>query len=84
MGAALGVAIQFALPHLVKDFLPLNVEVALDPVAIGTGLVVGVCVALVFALRPLLALRRVSPLQALRRDETALVRRRCATRPRNW
>jgi putative ABC transport system permease protein len=74
MGAALGVAIQFGLPHLVKDFLPLNVEVALDPAAIGTGLAVGVCVALVFALRPLLALRRVSPLQALRRDETALVR----------
>jgi len=72
-GAALGVAIQFGLPHLVKDFLPLNVEVALDPKAIGTGLAVGVSVALIFALRPLLALRRVSPLQALRRDETALV-----------
>ncbi len=74
LGAALGVAIQFGLPHLVKDFLPLNVEVALDPVALATGLAVGVCVALVFALRPLLALRRVSPLQALRRDDAALTR----------
>ncbi len=74
IGALLGVGIQFLLPHLVKDFLPLDVQVALDPAALGTGLAVGVCVALIFALRPLLALRRVSPLQALRRDDAALVR----------
>ena len=74
IGAVLGVGIQFGLPHLVQDFLPLNVEVALDPKALATGLAMGVSVALIFALRPLLALRRVSPLQALRRDETALVR----------
>ncbi|HEY5491238.1 MAG TPA: FtsX-like permease family protein [Gemmatimonadaceae bacterium] len=74
IGAALGVAIQFSLPRLIQDFLPMNVEVALDPVALGTGLAVGLCVALVFALRPLLALRRVSPLQALRRDDAALGR----------
>ncbi len=73
-GALLGVAIQFGLPLVVKDFLPLDVEVALDPAALATGLAVGVCVALIFALRPLLALRRVSPLQALRRDDAALVR----------
>ncbi|MHB1312901.1 MAG: ABC transporter permease [Gemmatimonadaceae bacterium] len=74
MGAVLGVAIQFGLPYLVKDFLPLNVDVTLDPGAIATGIAVGVCVALIFALRPLLALRRVSPLQALRRDDAALER----------
>lgn len=72
IGAALGIAIQFALPVMVQDFLPLDVTVSLVPTAIGTGLVVGVCVALIFALRPLLALRRVSPLQALRRDDAAL------------
>jgi len=72
MGAALGVAIQFALPFAIKDFLPVNVHVTLDWNAIGTGLAIGVWVALVFALRPLLALRRVSPLQALRRDAAAL------------
>lgn len=74
LGAAIGIGIQFGLPYLFTDFLPVNVDVRLDPKAIGTGLAVGVCVALVFALRPLLALRRVSPLQALRRDETALGR----------
>jgi putative ABC transport system permease protein len=72
MGAALGVAIQFTLPLAIKDFLPVNVRVILDWRAIGMGLAIGVWVALVFALRPLLVLRRVSPLQALRRDAAAL------------
>src|SRR5207253_1652128 len=67
-GALLGIALQLALPHAVGEFLPVDVHVSLEPRAIGTGLAVGVWVALVFALRPLLALRRVSPLQAIRRD----------------
>jgi putative ABC transport system permease protein len=71
-GAALGIGIQFALPVAIKDFLPVDVSVTLDWRAIAMGLGIGVWVALVFALRPLLALRRVSPLQALRRDTAAL------------
>jgi putative ABC transport system permease protein len=71
-GVALGVGIQFALPQLMSGFLPVDVRVSLDWSVIGLGLGVGVWVALIFALRPLLALRRVSPLQALRRDAAVL------------
>jgi putative ABC transport system permease protein len=74
VGTALGVAIQFALPGAVSEVLPLEVSPSLEPRAIAMGLGIGVWVALVFALRPLLALRRVSPLQALRRatDDAAI------------
>lgn len=68
LGVALGVATQFLLPRLLGDFLPVNVRIAVEPGAIAMGLGIGSAVALVFALRPLLALRTVSPLQALRRD----------------
>jgi putative ABC transport system permease protein len=71
IGALLGVALQFGLPGVLTDFLPVDVKVAAEPTAVGMGLLVGLWVALVFALRPLVALRNVSPLQTLRRESDA-------------
>jgi putative ABC transport system permease protein len=71
VGVALGVGIQFLMPYGLKDFLPVDVEVRLAPSSILLGLAIGVWVALLFSLRPLVALRRVSPLQALRREPDA-------------
>jgi putative ABC transport system permease protein len=75
LGGVLGITFQLLLPLGLKDFLPVDVSVHLAPASIGLGLVVGVWVALVFALRPLIALRRISPLQALRREADAVVLR---------
>jgi putative ABC transport system permease protein len=77
-GVVVGLGIQFAMPVVLHDFLPVDVELHLAPRPILLGLGIGVWVALLFALRPLVALRRVSPLQALRRepDNDALRRAR--------
>ncbi|HEY0970824.1 MAG TPA: FtsX-like permease family protein [Gemmatimonadales bacterium] len=74
VGAAIGVGVQLLLPHVLSGMLPVDVAVRLEPLAILLGLGVGLWVALVFALRPLLALRTISPLQAIRRtaDPAAL------------
>jgi putative ABC transport system permease protein len=76
VGAVLGVGAQFALPRLLQNYLPPGVVVAFAPRAAFLGLAIGVWVALVFSLRPLLALRSISPLQALRRDADAVVLRK--------
>jgi putative ABC transport system permease protein len=70
-GALLGVALQFGLPNVLTDFLPVDVTVTAEPTAVVMGLLVGLWVALAFALRPLIALRNVSPLQTLRRESDA-------------
>ena len=70
-GAVLGVGLQLLMPRAAADFLPVDVHVQLAPAAILTGLLIGLWVALVFSLRPLVALRRISPLQTLRREADA-------------
>jgi putative ABC transport system permease protein len=68
IGAALGAALQRVLPLVLADLLPVDVTVTLDPGAVVLGLGLGIWVSVMFALMPLLAIRRVSPLRTLRRN----------------
>ena len=68
LGSTLGVGLQAFVPRLLQDFLPFEVSFALSWTAVGLGMAVGVGVTLLFALWPLLEVRGVSPLQALRTE----------------
>jgi putative ABC transport system permease protein len=68
VGAVIGLGFQQALPGLLADLLPVDVETAVSWPAIWLGVGMGLWVALVFALFPLLSVRRIPPLVALRRD----------------
>jgi putative ABC transport system permease protein len=66
LGAALGVAIQVALPKVLADFIPFAFEFHTSWWAVTRAMGVGFGICLLFALLPLLAVRRVSPLAAIR------------------
>lgn len=65
-GALIGVALQYLLPYVLTDFLPVNLEMAFSPIPVVKGMAVGLLVAIAFTVLPLLAIRHVSPLMALR------------------
>ena len=65
-GAALGLIIQQLLPVVFKDLLPLDTNVHLSWPAIGQGIATGMLVSILFALTPLLSIRKISPLYTLR------------------
>ncbi|HEU4827715.1 MAG TPA: FtsX-like permease family protein [Gemmatimonadales bacterium] len=68
VGAALGLVVQQALPALLSDLVPVDVVIRPSWRSVVMGIGTGLWVAIVFALLPLLGVRRVPPLAALRRD----------------
>lgn len=66
LGAGLGIVVQQVLPMLFKDILPVEAHFRLSWSAIGEGVGIGVAIAVLFALLPLLTVRKVSPLHTLR------------------
>lgn len=67
VGAMAGLGLQVILPDLLGDLLPLQIVPRIGWRAMALGVTVGVWTTVVFALGPLLPLRRVPPLRALRR-----------------
>src|SRR5690554_1572812 len=74
LGAALGSLLQFVLPMVFGDFLPVEVSVQISWNAVLFGIVTGLFISVLFALLPLLKIRKVSPMSTLRpeTDETSI------------
>lgn len=66
IGATLGSGIQVLLPLILKDLLPYEVIMDISWRAITEGIVVGMGITTLFALIPLVSIRKVSPLRTLR------------------
>ena len=65
-GAALGIALQQGVVGFFKDDFPFPISAPLVPVPVLTGMVTGFLICIAFTLLPLLQIRRISPLAALR------------------
>ena len=65
-GGALGVAVQRTLPALFGGALPIRVDFFVSWASLLRGMGAGVVICVLFSLLPLLAVRRVPPLAALR------------------
>jgi putative ABC transport system permease protein len=66
IGALLGTAIQQFLPVVLKDLIPVEITTSISWSAIGQGIVLGIFISVLFALLPLVSLRKISPLNTLR------------------
>lgn len=75
VGSGLGIGIQFLIPQLLADFLPVRVDIEIMWMPVLAGLSTGLGVSLLFALLPLLAVKNTSPLLTLRKsvDTTTVV-----------
>jgi putative ABC transport system permease protein len=65
-GGILGVAVQKGLPALTKGMLPIDVDFFVSWPALLRGMGSGVVICMLFSLLPLLSVRRIPPLAALR------------------
>ncbi len=72
VGVTLGVSINRALPWLLKDFLPFdNLHSDISWAAISKGFLLGSIISFLFALPPLLQIRKASPMLVLRQNSEA-------------
>lgn len=65
-GALLGTLVQYALPVVLKDLLPVTIAVNISWPAIIQGIGLGTVISVLFGLLPLVSIRNISPLNTLR------------------
>jgi len=69
IGTSLGMAFQFYLPKLLNEFLPLETSAYFSWQIIFSHILMGCLISVLFALSPLLSVRKISPLLTLRVDD---------------
>lgn len=69
-GAALGAGLQFALPPLMAQWLPLDLDFHAAPLPVVRGIAMGLLTTGLFAFWPLLEVRHVRPNRIFRREAT--------------
>jgi putative ABC transport system permease protein len=75
VGAVLGVALARVFPFLLRGFFPLPIEMITDWPGVLEAIGQGLIICMLFALLPLLEVRRVSPLAAIRVNYQSRTRR---------
>ncbi len=65
-GVFLGVIIQYGLPTLLQEFIPLDLDLSIAWGAVLEGLLLGLVISILFSVLPLLSVRFVPPLSVLR------------------
>ena len=66
LGAVVGVALLSAVPPMIAGFVPFPIDALVSWAAVGRGIGAGLLTSVLFALLPLLEVRRISPLLTLR------------------
>lgn len=84
LGAIGGTLFQYALPYLLADFLPVQVQPGWSPASMLLSVAFGLALSIAFALLPLLPLRHIPPLAALHSSDAPPLRRWDALRIGVW
>ena len=66
IGSAIGISFEYFLPKLLADILPISITPKVYWHIIFQGMVLGMFIAVLFALLPLISLKDVSPLLSIR------------------
>jgi len=66
LGVLLGLILQYSIPLVLGEFIPVDINVAISWVAVLQGITVGIVIAVLFSVLPLVNVRFVPPLVVLR------------------
>lgn len=72
-GVSIGLSLQYILPGLLQEILPVSITPQIYWLVVMEGMLLGVFIAILFALLPLISLKDISPLLSIRMafDESA-------------